>query len=48
MSSDNKSSHGLWQDEIKSYLFTLVKSENKAKRCTPTATALVETVTTWR
>jgi hypothetical protein len=31
---------GLWQDEIKSYLFTLVKSENKTKRCTPTATGI--------
>jgi hypothetical protein len=40
MSSDNKSSHGLWQDEIKSYLFTVVKSENKTKRCTPTATGI--------
>jgi hypothetical protein len=40
MSSDNKSSHVLWQGELKSYLFTLVKSENKTKRCMPTATGI--------
>jgi hypothetical protein len=39
-SSDNKNSHGLWLGEIKSYLFTLVKSEIKTRRCTPTATGI--------